>query len=151
MRPNLSIFEVGIVWYDKVAYLHRNKKMSEEYPFEIENKAFESYFTYLYEPSRTPSKGGNTSALHLHYMIVDGKEYSFFARGTKKFAYKGELVSFRFTKKKTGEKEYNNVDMQSIFSIDKNGMKHIRGDRTYKKVLRTATQRAPVSRREWRD
>ena len=51
MRPNLSIFEERIVWYDKVAYLQRNKKMSEEYPFEIENKAFESYTSYLHEPN----------------------------------------------------------------------------------------------------
>lgn len=48
----------------------------------IEGK-FSDYRTYLKEPSRPPSRGGNTSALHAHVLVISGTEYSFLALGSR--------------------------------------------------------------------
>ena len=117
---------------------------------EIKDQHFQNYTAFLHEKSRPPSKGGNTSALHIHTFFIDGEKYSFFARGSKQFAYKGETVSFLYRKKEVGEKTYFNVVMQTIVSKDKNGVEQKRGDRSYKQTLRTADARLPGSRREQR-
>jgi hypothetical protein len=114
----------------------------------IENKKVQAYYTTLTEPYRSPSKGGNTRAQHLHTMIIDNEKYTFFALGSKKFVFKGESVSFEYIIK---DGQYRNVKMHTIVSIDKNGIMHKRGNRGFKSVLRSAQQRLPTSKREQRD
>ncbi len=52
------------------------------------------YKTFLKENSRPPSCGGNVSALHIHRVIIREDCYTFFARGSKKWIFKGDLASF---------------------------------------------------------
>ena len=51
---------------------------------------------FLREKYRSPSKGGNTKALHSHVLTIDGGQYSFLALGTKQWAYKSDTVSFEY-------------------------------------------------------
>lgn len=106
------------------------------------------YITFLYEPSRPPSQGGNTSALHVHTMVIDGQKYSFFARGSRKWVYVGDRVSFSF---RLTDKGYRNVIRTSIVTQDKTGRPVERGDRRAKQTLRTTKTRLPAKRSEWRD
>lgn len=106
------------------------------------------YLTFLHEYSRPPSQGGNTSALHVHTMIIEGQKYSFFARGARQWVYKGDSVSFSF---RITEKGYRNVLRGSVVTQDKAGRPVIRGDRRAKPVLRSTPAKPPGSRRERRD
>jgi hypothetical protein len=106
------------------------------------------YGSRLFENYRPPSKGGNTTALHVHWLKHDGYSYSFFALGAKKWVFAGDTVSFRYT---TTPEGYRNIIRESIVVKDKEGKVVVRGNRGYKKTLRTATARLPVSRREARD
>lgn len=114
----------------------------------IEKSGFHAYNTYLAEPSRPPSKGGNTKALHRHVIIIGGDKYSFFAPWAGKFAYKGELISFDWDWDKTGE--FRNIVKPSFEAFAKDGTVQIRGDRG-DKVRRTANARPPGRRSEWKD
>ena len=114
----------------------------------IENAEFTGYETYLHEPSRPPSGGGNTSALHSHVVFVDGQKYTFFARGSKKWAYKGDRVSFAYRVK---DGVYRNVIRTTFVTQDKTGRSVVRGDRRAKQTLRTTQAKMPASRRERRD
>ena len=107
----------------------------EETLYEIIDKPFQNYAAYLYEKRRPPSRGGNTGALHRHVLIIDGEKYTFFARGAKKFAYKGETISFQYKKTENNGAIYNNIEKRTISSKDKKGKVHIRGDRTFKKKI----------------
>ena len=49
--------------------------------------AVSNYKIFLAEPSRPPSKGGNTRAWHQHFLEVGGQSYSFLALGAKKWIY----------------------------------------------------------------
>lgn len=106
------------------------------------------YGSRLVENYRPPSKGGNTSALHIHWFKHDDHSYSFFALGTKKWIFAGDTVSFQYT---TTPEGYRNILRESLIVRDKDGKVVVRGNRGYKKTLRTATTRLPVSRREARD
>lgn len=114
----------------------------------IERSGFNAYNTYLAEPSRPPSQGGNTKALHRHVIIIGGDKYSFFAPWSGKFAHKGELISFDWDWDKTGT--FRNIDKLSFEAFTKDGDHEIRGDRS-DKVRRTAGARPPGRRSEWRD
>lgn len=114
---------------------------------EIRDAKIEDYFTVLKEKSRPPSKGGNTKALHAHYIKIDGKIYSFLAFGSKQWVYKTDRVSFEFEMKG----EYRNILRETICTTDGNGDVVIRGLRGFSKELRTADTRLPGSRRECRD
>lgn len=107
----------------------------------------DEYTTFLLEKSRSPSKGGNTSALHSHRLVIDDDEYFFKGRGAKKWIYKSDTCSFSYYVK-GGRKQ---VIKGTIVTIDKAGNKIMRGDQRAKNVLRTASQRLPCSRREARD
>lgn len=122
--------------------------MERDTVFKMEGKDVQEYCTFLKEHYRSSSKGGNAKALHIHKMIIENEEYTFFALGSKKFVYKGEKVSFEFVVK---DGKYRNVNKQTIVSMDKNGNEHRRGNREYKTELRSAKQRMPASRREQRD
>lgn len=111
---------------------------------EINNIKIESYSTFLVEKYRPPSKGGNTRALHSHVLTIDNEKYSFLALGTKQWIFKSDTVSFEFELKG----QYKNIKKETITTLDKAGNEIIRGNRGFKKKLRTAETRMPVSRRE---
>lgn len=110
----------------------------------VENAKIESYQKFLQEKSRPPSKGGNTKALHSHVLYIDGDKYSFLALGSQQWVFKTDLVSFEYEVKG----QYKNIIKDTIITIDKAGNELLRGNRGFKKQLRTADARMPVSRRE---
>jgi len=110
----------------------------------IKNAKIENYSAFLRENSRPPSKGGNTKALHSHVLTIEGEKYSFLALGTKQWVYKSDTVSFEFEIKG----QYKNIKEKTIVTMDKNGNTVMRGNRGFKRQLRTAETRMPVSRRE---
>lgn len=113
----------------------------------VEGGTVEKYSTWLKESYRPPSRGGNTAALHIHEMLIDGVKYTFYALGTKKWVYLGDTVSFEWELK---DGKYHNVKKQTIVTKDKKGQVVVRGDRGFKTKLRSAPSREPVSRREAR-
>lgn len=114
----------------------------------IELQEVEAYSTFLLEPSRPPSKGGNTRALHSHRITIAGTHYYFKALGTRRWVFSGDRVTFSFTISASG---YNQVSRASLRCFSKTGAAVVRGDRGYKTQLRTAATRMPGSRREFRD
>jgi hypothetical protein len=116
--------------------------------YRVEGASVDAYNTVLKEPSRPPSQGGNTRALHLHVLNIDRQAYTFFALGTKKWVFKGDTVSFSY---RLVEGQYRNIVRDSIQVRDANGAPVLRGDRGRKSQLRTAPARMPESRREQRD
>ncbi len=122
--------------------------MNEDKPLRIKDREIQGYYTKLTECYRSPSRGGNTKAQYLHTIIIDNERYTFYALGSQKFVYKGETVTFEYVLK---DEKYRNVIKHTIKSRDKKGNEHIRGNRGYKAVLRSTTQRLPSSKREQRD
>lgn len=114
----------------------------------IEGAKVEGYETFLVEEYRPPSKGGNTSAMHAHTMLIDGEKYSWWARGTRKWVFASDTASFDYY---VTEKGHRNVLPHSVVAVDKNGKVQLRGDRRKKTKLRSAPTRLPGSRREARD
>lgn len=110
----------------------------------IENAKIESYATYLTENHRPPSRGGNGNALHAHVLNIDGEKYSFLGLGFRQWVYKSDTVSFEYEIKG----QYKNIIAESIVTRDRNGKEVVRGNRGFKRKLRTAETRMPVSRRE---
>lgn len=113
----------------------------------IELQPVENYTTWLIEPSRPPSKGGNTRALHSHRLTIGGEHYSFLALGTRKWVFAEDKVSFDFVITSEG---YRNIQSWSIRTFDNSGKGVTRGIRGSKPKLRTAVARVPGSRREFR-
>ena len=114
----------------------------------VEQAEFQSYGVYLKDKSRPPSRGGNSRAWHQHVITIDGEKYSFLATWSGKFVYKGETVSFDWEWDESGK--YRNVDVASVVAWSKAGDKIVRGDRGSKK-WRTADNRLPARRSEWKD
>lgn len=112
----------------------------------VKDVEIDSYDTYLFEKYRPPGKGGNTKALHVHAIFVDGVKYTFFALGTKKWVYKGDKVSFEYEEKGP----YKNIKKETIQVVDSKGKSAVRGNRGFKNNLRSADTRMPCSRREAR-
>jgi hypothetical protein len=94
------------------------------------------YTTFLNEPYRPPSKGGNTKAWHRHALTIEGVKYSFLAQGAKKWIYKTDRVSFQWQLDKSGK--YRNILYWTIATIDKDGKPVKRGLRDRSKPRRTA-------------
>lgn len=113
----------------------------------VENKKVTSYSLFLQEPSRPPSRGGNTKALHSHSLEIEGEKYSFLAFGSQQWVFKSDSVSFDYEIKNG----YKNIFKESIVTMDRSGNAVTRGNRSFKKQLRTAPDRLPGSRREQRD
>ncbi|WP_073963446.1 hypothetical protein [Serratia grimesii] len=113
----------------------------------ISGKKISAYQKILVEKSRPPSRGGNGKALHSHIITIDGIRYSFLANDSKQWVFKSDTVSFEYE----SEGVYNNINRESITTVDKNGDSIIRGNRGYTKKMRTADTRLPGSRRECRD
>lgn len=112
----------------------------------IDLSKVDDYTTILIEKYRSPSKGGNTSAMHSHKLLIDGKEYFFKARGSKKWVYKSDKCIFAWY----SENNRNQILKETLKSYDKQGNFITRGDRRAKNALRTTEQRLPCSRREAR-
>lgn len=113
----------------------------------VESKKITSYSLLLKEPSRPPSRGGNTMALHSHTLEIEGDKYSFLALGSQQLVFKSDLVSFEYEI----NNGYKNILKESIVTTDRSGKTVVRGNRGFKKQLRTAPARLPGSRREQRD
>lgn len=122
--------------------------IDNEQRFTIVDATCDDYQAYLQEPHRAPSRGGNTSALHSHVLVIAGEKYSFLARGSKKWVYKSDRVSFEYIIK---DGKYRNIVKSTVETIDKDGIAVVRGDRTWKQTLRSTPSRMPASRREQRD
>jgi hypothetical protein len=118
--------------------------MAQQY---VVNARIDDYRAVLREPSRPPSRGGNTTALHAHYLRIGDDTYSFLACGSRRWVYKTDRVSFAFTIKSG----YRNIVRETLRTIDAKGNVVVRGDRRHKPVLRTAPPKLPGSRRERRD
>lgn len=106
---------------------------------------FEHYGKYLKEPSRPPSRGGNTRALHQHVITIRGQKYSFLALGSQQWAFKSDNVSFEYDV----VNGYKNIDKSTFKTVDSNGKVVVRGNRGTKPKLRTAQTRMPAKRSEW--
>lgn len=117
-------------------------------PNEIGPVSVSEYRTFLNEPYRPPSKGGNTRALHQHSFLIEGQRYSFLALGAKKWVFKNDTVQFSW--QWDDSRKYRNVISESIKTYDYKGDAVVRGERGTKKK-RTAPARMPASRREQRD
>jgi hypothetical protein len=113
----------------------------------IERKKISDYKLFLQEPSRPPSKGGNTNALHSHVIVIDGESYSFLSPGSQQWIFKTDSVSFEYEINGS----YKNVVKNSIVTTDKSGKEVVRGNRGHKEKLRTASTRLPGSKREQSD
>lgn len=100
----------------------------------VENKKISSYSLFLKEPSRPPSRGGNTKALHSHTLIIEGKKYSFLAFGSQQWVFKSDSVSFDYEI----NNGYRNIIKESIVTMDRSGKPVVRGNRGFKMQLRTA-------------
>ena len=110
-------------------------------------KKITSYDKYLTEKSRPPSKGGNGKARHSHVITIEGERYSFIAFDSKQWVFKTDTVSFEYEV----NDGYKNIIPETIVTTDKDGKPVVRGNRGYKKKLRTADTRLPGSRRESKD
>ena len=111
----------------------------------VEGVQIDDYKTFLKENSRPPSRGGDTSALHIHTVIIDEDRYSFFARGSKRWIFQGDLASFDY---EVTPEWHRNIVRDSIVTVDQKGEVQLRGDRRRKPKFRTSVTRMPGSRRE---
>jgi hypothetical protein len=114
----------------------------------IEDRPIENYTTYLNEPYRPPSRGGNTGAWHQHAIKIDGERYSFEALGSKKWVFARDTVSFDWEWDASGK--YRNILDATIQVRDKAGKPVTRGERG-SKPRRTASSRAPGRSSELKD
>ncbi|MDS9873558.1 hypothetical protein RMI40_01725 [Pseudomonas protegens] len=113
----------------------------------VEGKKITSYGLFLQEPSRPPSRGGNTGALHSHIIEIEGEKFSFLALGSKRWVFKSDFVTFDYEIKNG----YKNIIKETIITIDRYGETVSRGNRGFKKQLRSTSARLPGSRREQRN
>jgi hypothetical protein len=114
---------------------------------EIAGRPFETYYApILVEKHRSPARGGNAKALHSHALVIDGEKYIFKALGSKKWAYVGDLVSFKYVI----SGGHRLVLKNTFATVDAKGAEVVRGERGFKRTLRTAAQRMPGSKREQR-
>ena len=117
-------------------------------PNEIGPVNVTEYRTFLNEPYRPPSKGGNTRAWHQHSFQIEDERYSFLALGAKKWIFKSDTVQFSW--QWDASRKYHNVISESIKPYDSKGVEAVRGERGSKK-RRAAPARLPASKREQRD
>jgi len=114
----------------------------------VERAEVEHYGIYLKDKSRPPSRGGNKRAWHQHVLTISGEKYSFLAPWSGKFAHKGETVSFEWEWDKSDT--HRNTDVGSLVAYAKSGEEIRRGERG-NKPWRTADNRLPARRSEWKD
>ncbi len=78
--------------------------------------------------------------MHQHAIRIEGQYFTFLARGSRKWAYKGDSVSFDW---ELVDGKYKNVVKATFRALDKNGRPVRRGDRTFKSQIRSAPVRMP--------
>jgi len=115
----------------------------------VQRTAITDYKATLREPSRPPSKGGNTGTLHRHDINVDGVWYSFLALDSQKWVFASDTVTFDWAWDPS--QKYRNILRETIRVWDKKGSPVVRGNRGSKPKLRTAQTRLPPWRSEWKD
>jgi hypothetical protein len=103
----------------------------------ITDAQIDSYNAYLYEPSRPPSRGGDTRALHQHVIHIAGERYSFMALGARRWVFKTDRVSFDYE----FNGPYRNILKKTLVTVDANGKSVVRGNRGFKPQLRTSLGR----------
>src|SRR3546814_7945345 len=109
---------------------------SESHVQKVDWTAIEDYRTGLREPSRPPSKGGNTAALHGHSIKIGDAWFSFLALGAQKWVFASDTVTFDWAWDASGK--YRNIVKDSVRTLDKNGTPVVRGNRGSQTTLRTA-------------
>jgi thymidylate synthase len=111
----------------------------------VEKVKFEKYQAFSVEEYRRPGRGGNTTALHKHQMIIDGETYSFLALGTLQWVYKKDFVSFEWEWDNTGK--YRNINKHTIRTWDSDGNETgPRGNSGWKPTLRSTPEKLPGGR-----
>lgn len=103
----------------------------------ITDAQIDSYKLYLHEPSRPPSRGGDTGALHQHVIYIAGERYSFMALGSQRWVFKTDRVSFDYEL----NGPYRNILKETLVTVDAKGKPVVRGNRGFKRQLRTALAR----------
>jgi hypothetical protein len=121
------------------------KKEPQDEVHHLEGVTIDDYKTFLPEPSRPPSRGGNTSALHSHAVFIGDRKFTFLARGAKKWIFKTDTASFSYRRTPEG---YLNILKKTVRTVDMTGAEVVRGDCGWKAKLRTSPGRMPGSRRE---
>lgn len=101
----------------------------------VSNAKISEYRTRPVERTK-PGSGDSAKILHSHTIVVGGEEYTFLAKGHRKWAFKTDTISFDYNSKMLNGKTYNNIVKSSLVTYNKEGEEVIRGDRSYKKVLR---------------
>lgn len=96
----------------------------------------DKYTTNLIEKYRSPAKGGNTSALHSHRIVIGDLEFFFKARGSKKWVYKSDDCVFAYYP----DNGKNIILKNTLKAYDKNGNFVSRGDRRAKKNYELPTK-----------
>ena len=131
-----AILYVSITPEDKILVLepHLKSKNSEGEIRKLVSVSIDDYKKSLWESARPPSRGGNTKALHRHSMEINGDWYSFFALGAQQWAFKGDILKFDYILTPKG---YRNVIKNSVSATDKKGNLVHRGNRGFKKQLRS--------------
>lgn len=112
----------------------------------VENVQFEKYEKFLNEPSRPPSRGGNTNALHSHVLSIGGEKYSFLTLGSQQWAFKSDTISFEYEVRGS----YKNIIKETFTVKTQAGEPIVRGNHGFRPTLRTANSRLPASKREQR-
>jgi hypothetical protein len=102
----------------------------------VERTTLDGYNAILKEPYRPPSQGGNTSAMYQHRLRIGGDIYVFLARGSRKWVYKGDTVSFDWQPDPSGK--LRNILLDSFETWNGSGRPVVRGDRRAKPQWRTA-------------
>ena len=113
---------------------HLKSKNSEGEIRKIVSVSIDDYKKTLWESARPPSRGGNTKALHRHSMEINGDWYSFFALGAQQWAFKGDILKFDYILTPKG---YRNIIKKTVSTTDKKGNLVHRGNRGFKKQLRS--------------
>lgn len=122
---------------------------SEKSLLTVERSPIDDYKAGLREPSRPPSKGGNTAALHGHNIKIGDVWYSFLALGAQKWVFASDTVTFDWAWDTSGK--YRNIVRETVRVWEKNGIPVVRGNRESKPKLRTVQTRLPARRGEWKD
>ena len=101
----------------------------------LKNVKITDYRTRAME-RRKGGSGDSAKILHSHSFMVDGIEYTFLAKGHTQWIFKTDTVTFEYYTNEVKGRVYNNLVKSSLVTKDKNGETVIRGDRSYKRILR---------------
>ena len=101
----------------------------------LENVKITDYTTRAVE-RRKGGSGDSAKILHSHTFRVKGVPYTFLAKGHTQWIFKTDTVTFEYYEKEVNGRIYKNLVKSSLITVDKTGEEVVRGDRSFKKVLR---------------